>query len=177
MNQLQRLKIYLILMGVGIAGLVLFVLYPSVQGLVAQKQALNTLSGQIQMNAEVSSGSLELEEFEAQLEVVNDLYNKVVMTDENQLQFLDLFEELNRDDFTTQITFNPTEKILIKRETVTPFTIKILSSLPKFLEYLSDIEKSEHYLLIFSIEVKPLSMSQGSDVSTVAIIEGFVNTQ
>lgn len=175
MSALQKQYLYLILMGLGILGLVIFVLYPSVSGIIVQTGDLAELGAQISQNAEASSNTLESgNEFEEQKAEVERIYNKAIMTDSNQLDFVEFLENLAREEIRTQISFNPTEKMLLKRNPVTPFTITTMSSLQEFVDYLAGIESSEYYILIHDITIIPLRISAQPEITTRGTIEGFI---
>lgn len=178
MNELQKQYLFLTLIGLTVLSLLIFVLFPAVDDILVQKRDLSDLGAQISMNAEASSSTLEDgNEFEEQKAEVERIYNKAIMTDSNQLDFVEFLENLARQEIRTQITFNPTERMLIKRNPVTPFTITTMSSLQEFVDYLADIESSEYYILIRNITIKPLRISAQTNITTIGKIEGFISLE
>lgn len=162
-------------MGLAVLGLLIFVLFPAVTDILVQKRDLSDFGTQLAMNAEASSSTLEDgNEFDEQKAEVDRIYNKAIMTDSNQLDFVVFLENLEREEMRTQITFNPTDKMLLKRNPVTPFTITTMSGMQEFVNYLADIESSEYYILIHDITIKPLRISTQPNITTRGTIEGFI---
>ena len=175
MTPFQKQYLFLFLLGFVALVFLLFVAYPSATAIIRENSELTALAEQIAANSRAASGELKsISEFNEQKEEVDAIYNRTIMTDENQIEFVRFMENLENEALRTQITFNPTERILFKRNPVTPFTIKTMSSMPEFINYLSDMEKSEYYILIHEIELKPLRLSAQPNITTRGTIEGFV---
>lgn len=158
-----------------LAGIAIFVFFPSLNGLTQTRKTTAEWSDEISERY-IKGSSLEkgLREFEENEDTAKELAEIVFITEENNFDFIKFLQSLSDRQIEQRIFFDINNKIRQGDTITVPIKIETESSLRRFIQYLQDLESSRFYIRITS-----LNMERSQDLSQVTpavqtIIQGFV---